>query len=89
MALKRLSQTNEMISEDLYGTQAWRVNEISPYGEGHDRVSEARGMGCLLGFVTAFPYKEGCEGILSAFGQHALMQRNEASCDTHRGRKLN
>ena len=37
-----LSQTNEMIREDPYGTQARCVYEITPDGERHDRESEAR-----------------------------------------------
>jgi len=60
---ERLSQTNEMISKDLYGTQAWRVNEIGPYDEGHDD-SRKQGGGRLFGLhKIALPYKEKCEGI--------------------------
>ena len=42
---KSLSQTDEMIVEDLYGTQARGVYEMGPYGGSHDRESEARGDG--------------------------------------------
>ena len=61
MGLKPLSQTNEMIREDLYGAQARCVYEICPYGESHEREPEASGTGCLLGFKVACPDKEGCE----------------------------
>ena len=40
--MKPLSQTNEMIREDLYGTQVRCVYEIRSYGESHDRESEAK-----------------------------------------------
>ena len=41
MGLELLSQTNEMIQVDLYGTQARCMYEIAPQGESHDRQSDA------------------------------------------------
>jgi len=29
-------------------------------------------MGDLLSFIAVFPYKEGCEGILAAFGRQRV-----------------
>ena len=78
-----------MISEDLHGTQARRAYEIGSHDEGHDRESEARGTGDLLGCKAPLPYKEGCEGFLAGFGRNVFFSRNEARCDSSRGVELN
>jgi len=78
-----------MIQEDLYGTQARCMYEISSHDEGHDRESEARGTGDLLGCIAALPNKEGCEGFLAAFGRNVFFSDNEARCDSSQGGRLN
>ena len=78
-----------MIPEDLSGTQARRMYEISSHDEGHDRESEARGTGDLLGCKAPLPYKERCEGFLAGFGRNVFFSRNEARCDNSQGRELN
>ena len=52
--------------------------EIGSYGQSHDRQSDTRGTGCLLGYKPVLPYKEGCERMLDESGSNVVMERNEA-----------
>lgn len=73
--MKPLSQTNEIIEEDLKETQARCMYEMCSWGESHDQESGARRTGCQLALKSNLPYKEG----------HEFRRRNEASVIRSKG----
>ena len=58
--MKQLSQGNEIIKEDLYGTQAVCTKFAGMVREATE--NRKQGAACLLTFEGNIPDKEGCEG---------------------------